>query len=179
MHPDVHAEFERLLRGSGRRWSSVLEIGTPREAEGSLLFFDFLEGAKKHAVDLGGPYEVRGVDVLGVDARSLPCADGTFDLVLCNSVLEHEPEFWVVLGEIERVLTPGGTFACGVPAFSSRPMPTATVLGFHAYPNDFYRFSASAMRRIFFNGYQDVVVREIMEPPRVVGMGTRWQGARP
>lgn len=39
---------------------------------------------------------------------ALPFADGSFDLVICNSVLEHIPEDGRALGEMYRVLRPGG-----------------------------------------------------------------------
>ncbi len=42
------------------------------------------------------------------DATRLPFAAGSFDLVFCNSLLEHVPAWRDVLGEMSRVLRPGG-----------------------------------------------------------------------
>ncbi len=42
------------------------------------------------------------------DARRLPFPDGAFDVVFCNSLLEHVPAWRAVLAEIGRVLEPGG-----------------------------------------------------------------------
>lgn len=44
-----------------------------------------------------------------VDARDIPFADGTFDAVVANHMLYHVPDRDTALGEIRRVLTPGGT----------------------------------------------------------------------
>ncbi len=42
------------------------------------------------------------------DATRLPFAAGSFDLVFCNSLLEHVPAWREVLTEMSRVLRPGG-----------------------------------------------------------------------
>ena len=52
----------------------------------------------------------------GVDlTRSLPFADGAYDLVLATEVLEHLPSHAPVLAEVGRVLRPGGMFICTTP----------------------------------------------------------------
>lgn len=48
---------------------------------------------------------------------TLPFADHTFDQVICSEVLEHIIEYEKVLGEIKRVLKPGGVFAVSVPRY--------------------------------------------------------------
>jgi 2-polyprenyl-6-hydroxyphenyl methylase/3-demethylubiquinone-9 3-methyltransferase len=42
------------------------------------------------------------------DAGRLPVADGAVDVVFCNSLLEHVPDWRAVLAETGRVLRPGG-----------------------------------------------------------------------
>ena len=42
------------------------------------------------------------------DARRLPFPEARFDVVFCNSLLEHVPEWTGVLAELVRVLAPGG-----------------------------------------------------------------------
>jgi SAM-dependent methyltransferase len=42
------------------------------------------------------------------DAGALPLADASVDGVFCSNLLEHTPDAEPVLGEIERVLRPGG-----------------------------------------------------------------------
>lgn len=43
-----------------------------------------------------------------VDAKQMPCADASFDVVISNSIVHHIPEPIKVLAEMLRVLCPGG-----------------------------------------------------------------------
>ncbi len=43
-----------------------------------------------------------------IDATDIPFADGTFDLLICNHVLEHIPDYLQAMKEIYRVLKPKG-----------------------------------------------------------------------
>jgi SAM-dependent methyltransferase len=47
--------------------------------------------------------------VVEYDGRCIPFADGYFQTVISNSVLEHVRDLEVILHEIQRVLKPGGT----------------------------------------------------------------------
>ncbi len=49
------------------------------------------------------------------DAMNLPCAPGSFDVILCNHVYEHVPDAPRLMQEIWRLLKPGGIcyFAAG------------------------------------------------------------------
>lgn len=49
------------------------------------------------------------------DGLKLPFADASFDVVICSEVLEHIPEYPVMLAEAKRVLAPGGILAISVP----------------------------------------------------------------
>ncbi len=46
----------------------------------------------------------------------LPFDDGVFDLVLCTETIEHVRDVQLLLSEIRRVLSPGGTLALATPA---------------------------------------------------------------
>lgn len=54
-------------------------------------------------------------DVKEGDALALPFADGEFDRVVAAEVLEHIPADVRAIGELARVLRPGGTMAVSVP----------------------------------------------------------------
>jgi SAM-dependent methyltransferase len=56
-----------------------------------------------------------GAAVARADAEDLPFADGRFDHVFMVEVLEHLPQARRALGEVRRVLRPGGTFLVAVP----------------------------------------------------------------
>jgi SAM-dependent methyltransferase len=57
----------------------------------------------------------RGLDAMRADARDLPVASGSMDLVVAFDVLEHIDEDHLVAQEIARVLRPGGTALIAVP----------------------------------------------------------------
>jgi len=59
----------------------------------------------------------RLVGVLRGDARRLPFADATFDVVITSEVLEHVQDDVAAIAEMVRVLKPGGRFAATVPAW--------------------------------------------------------------
>ena len=62
------------------------------------------------------PPGARG-DVVGGSALRLPFAGGAFDRVVAAEVLEHIDDDLAALGELWRVLRPGGTLAVTVPAW--------------------------------------------------------------
>ena len=47
----------------------------------------------------------------------LPFRAGAFDTVICSEVIEHVPDTPAVLGEMTRVLRPGGTLVVGTPDY--------------------------------------------------------------
>jgi SAM-dependent methyltransferase len=61
--------------------------------------------------------EARFVGVLQGDATRLPFGDGAFDRVITSEVLEHIQDDVTAIGELVRVLRPGGSFAATVPAW--------------------------------------------------------------
>lgn len=70
-------------------------------------------------------------DVASCPADDLSFPDETFDAVLAFQVLEHVPEPWRVMGEIARVLKPGGRALVTVPF----------LFPFHASPQDYFRYT--------------------------------------
>lgn len=97
----------------------VLEFGCNVGA--SAILFSHL-GAKVSATDISAEWitlarlnaERYGIGDIGfvhvTDSRKLPFADGQFDLIACNSVLEYveTSELAAVQRELDRVLAPGG-----------------------------------------------------------------------
>lgn len=113
----------------------------------------------KVLLDLGcGPPEARGavrelgysryvgVDLM-VDTRPdvvalidrLCLRDNSVDSVNCISILEHVYNPQEVISEIFRVLRPGGCVRMVAPFLTA----------YHGYPDDYFRYSHSALRRMF------------------------------
>ena len=51
------------------------------------------------------------------DGTRLPFADNSFDRIIASEVMEHVPDDLAALGELTRVLRPGGTIAITIPAW--------------------------------------------------------------
>lgn len=67
----------------------------------------------------------------------------SFDIVCCFSMLNSDPNFWITLGNIKRVLKDDGLLLISVPAFN--------FLNHENYPNDYYRFTIDTFKDVFFN----------------------------
>jgi SAM-dependent methyltransferase len=55
------------------------------------------------------------------DIMRVPFADASFDAILCNHVLEHVPDDKLAMGELLRILRPGGWAVVQVPQRSRMP----------------------------------------------------------
>jgi SAM-dependent methyltransferase len=76
-----------------------------------------------------------GVDRIE-DLRSLTLADASVGTAICLETLEHCEDPLAACRELARVVLPGGV------AIVSAPF----LLGIHAYPHDFFRFTPAGMR---------------------------------
>jgi len=112
--------FEKIWFGGGREWlgqraqGRVLEVavGTGRNlphypadvtVTGIELSPAMLAIARQRAADLG-----RDVGFQEGDAEHLPCGDASFDTVACALSLCTIPDPAAAIGEMKRVLVPGG-----------------------------------------------------------------------
>ena len=200
MHKRIHQEFERIC-SKRNITGSVLEVGSlPNDR--SLLCMKSLDGAsEKVGINLNGPYEFRDFRIHKGNANDMECfEDERFDLVLCNAMLEHDPYFWKSIAEIKRVTRPGGLVIIGVPGYKRsgtinkiqktldkipviRKLEDSRLFNFlftgtltfkvHSAPGDYYRFSPQAIKKVFFEGMDNVHVWSIMQPPRLIGIGTK------
>lgn len=81
------------------------------------------------------PSRYRHLDgVQQADLSGLRIADASVDLLICNHVLEHVPDVSVALGEILRVLAPGGVAILQVPLALKLAEPIE--LGLSSTPED-------------------------------------------
>lgn len=117
MHPEVAARIRALC--TGERYDSVLEIGAT-EAATLLTEPPFEAVPRRIGVDLE-PWSHPGLELYAANAHDLSMLERNgIDCVLCNAVLEHDPQFWRTLAEIERVAAPGARIVIGVPGYSRR-----------------------------------------------------------
>ncbi len=202
MHPAMFAAFEAICRAHVAPGARVLEIGAMPAAD-TLLRLPALHAASLRAgCNLAVDRALEGAALVRVAADGLAAfADAAFDVVLCNSVLEHDKAFWRTLDGIRRVARPGALIAIGVPGYAERPPPPALRLAHrlarlpamaalleraapgwsastptlvvHDHPGDYYRFSDRAMREVLLAGCRDVRVEVLMHPPRILGFGWR------
>ena len=120
-------DFDRL---GLRRGDRVLDMGcgAGRHAfemyrrGGDVIAFDQDGDELAGVLDLFGAMRDAGevpdgaeADIKQGDALSLPFVDGEFDRVVAAEVLEHIPDDTAAIGELVRVLRPGGTMAVTVP----------------------------------------------------------------
>ncbi len=61
-----------------------------------------------------------GRATVAADLTQLPFADASFDLAICNHVLEHIPDDRAAMAELRRVLAPGGLLVCQHPIDAAR-----------------------------------------------------------
>jgi arsenite methyltransferase len=97
----------------------VLDIGCGTGAQsrtlarwpgvGAVVGVDQLAPFIAHARELAA--DVPNVSFEQSDARELPFGDGEFDVVVLHTLLTHVPGTEAVLGEVRRVLKPGGQAA--------------------------------------------------------------------
>ncbi|WP_416886642.1 class I SAM-dependent methyltransferase [Marinospirillum sp.] len=116
---------ERLLdRATAREGERVLDVacGTgivarraaPRVgAEGTVVGLDVNEGMLAEA-KANAPAGEPGIEWRQGDAANLPFDDGNFDVVCCQQALQFFDDPAAALGEIHRVLAPGGRAALSV-----------------------------------------------------------------
>ncbi|HYP48605.1 MAG TPA: methyltransferase domain-containing protein, partial [Thermoleophilaceae bacterium] len=116
-----------------RQGEAVLDLGAGTKPYAA-LYEPYFGSSTSVDVDYS-PHDTRAVDTLA-SADALPFGDGSFDCVVCTEVLEHCRRPQVVLGEIFRVLRPGGRLFLSTPFL--RPL--------HEMPHDYFRFTPSSLR---------------------------------
>ncbi len=82
------------------------------------------------------------------DALNLPFADGSFDRVIASEVLEHIPADTTAIGELARVVRPGGALAVTVPRWGPELANWALSDEYHQVPGGHIRiYRASVLAR--------------------------------
>lgn len=74
--------------------------------------------------------------------EALPIEDGSYDVVLCNQVLEHCDDPRQAVSELRRVTAPGGRVLAS----------THGVMAYHPSPTDYWRWTHTGLEKIFLDG---------------------------
>jgi ubiquinone/menaquinone biosynthesis C-methylase UbiE len=99
------------------------------------------------------------------DASSLPFCDGTFDLVLCNSVLHHIGDPGRLLAEIRRVAKPAGAIL-----LRDLRRPSRIAYPFHVrwygrhYDGQMYKLYSDSVRAAYTREELSAMLRPVLIP---------------
>jgi len=83
------------------------------------------------------------------DGITMPFKNNSFDSIMATEVLEHCPDIDIIIGEIFRVLKPGGGFFFTIPY----------LWPLHEVPHDEYRYTPFSLKRIFLkHGFKSIKI---------------------
>lgn len=136
MHKESYELMNEMLgHVSGGDSLNVLDVGS-YNVNGTFRSLVENRGWRYTGVDtMAGP----NVDVVTVNPFLFPFDDGTFDVVISGSTMEHVTAIWEWLPELVRVLRPGGFLA----------IHTHWKFPEHRYPVDCWRIMPDGMRYLF------------------------------
>lgn len=157
MHNNSLLLFERYAKSTIRPGDRVLEIGPDalpsayrRNVQVDVGVWDTLDFAGRPGIvhELSDPYH-------------FPLDDGSYDVVLSGQVIEHVPKIWRWMGEVSRVVRPGGVVVTVAPV--SWP--------YHEAPLDCWRIYPDGLRALYEDAGLEVTVAEwgSVELERLVG----------
>ncbi len=81
------------------------------------MSFDDIATARSRFAEFRRACADRCLSLAVANGMRLPFEDASFDKVICSEVLEHVPDYHAMLGEIRRVMKPGGALAVSVPRY--------------------------------------------------------------
>jgi len=131
----LSAELQRAIERelAGRRGLVVVDVGC-----GNKPYFPWFRPYASRYVGVDA-YPGPNVDEVA-PAEDLGCLGAeTADVVLCTQVLEHAENPSRVVGEIHRVLRPGGLCM----------LSTHGVFVYHGQPHDYWRWTHEGLQRLF------------------------------
>ena len=135
MHPESLRLMGEMLQRVNVAGLNVLDVGA-YDVNGTFRPLVTANGGIYTGLDVAaGP----NVDVVADNPYSFPFDDGTFDVVISGSTMEHVQAFWLWLPELVRVLRPGGYLA----------IHTHWKFQEHRFPVDCWRIMPDGMRYLF------------------------------
>jgi len=114
-----HRAVMRLLGGVSA--GSLLDVGCAR-GEKTIAYaqalgvpLNMVKGVEPQSAYADAAEKKFGVYRVDIEREPFPVPDNSFDLVICNQVLEHVKNIFLPLSEMDRVVKPGGSLLIGVP----------------------------------------------------------------
>lgn len=131
---DLYRDLRRVL---ARLDGAVLDVGCGPKRYGS-----WLSGASEHyGIDVAaGP----AVDLVIEPDEMWPIGDARFDAVICTQVLQYVRNPAKLVGEVTRVIKPGGWFVLSVPFAYTH----------HGTLSDYWRFSTEGVQNLLAGAFQ-------------------------
>ena len=126
--------LQRQLIQSRIQYPRVLDVGA-RDYNGSYRNLCASHGMYYWGIDLTDGNNVDQV----VDPEKWDIADGEYDVVICGNAFHNIARPWVVIKEMERILSNRGLLI----------VVTIWSHGFNAYPVDYWRFTSDGLRVLF------------------------------
>jgi SAM-dependent methyltransferase len=117
---------------------SVLDVGC-----GDCAYQHLLAGKANYiGIDIfsADSFDYKGnPNIIHFDGKTIPLPDTSVDHIICSEVMEHISEPQQIIGEMYRVLKPGGDAFITIP-WSAR---------YHYIPHDYARYTPSKLRELF------------------------------
>lgn len=100
-----------------------------------------------------------------IQRTPLPFAEDSFDLVVSFQVIEHIDDVAAYLGEVRRVLRPGGTFLCVTPDRTHRLFPRQRPW------NEFHvtEYAPDELAQVLRGHFADVELLGMSAAPHIIG----------
>ena len=171
--PERRRLFAGIVGGPGKR---VLDLGCRTGA----LTRAYVEGNSVVGVDVDREALAQAGADLGIETvwadvdEPLPFADAAFDVAVAGELLEHVRHPALLVAEVARVLTPGGTFVASTPnAFRLKSRLRFLVGKVPEFADDptHLRIYSEAMLADLFRGWEDLRIRFVAG--RLVPLGPR------
>ncbi len=156
MQPEENDRILEIGFGTGKFFEKLFAFEDTLQISGIDYSEEMVESAKRLNADFIAGNKL---DIQWGESDALPFADHSFDKVFCNNVIYFWEEPARHLGEIYRVLKPGGTFYTGIRDRESMLVFPFVEYGFHLYETGKWKNILAQ------NGFRFLEVRTASDPP--------------